>query len=197
MTKWALGRKKEVEKPGFFGGFYMVGIPNKLSEDPVVCSFIMISTRLSILSSPHSSIILPLFVLCFALISRLHPFLLDFSVSLVYLQTIAIFHASISLKTCNKIVWNVRTFFTWIICSSIAVVFVRSFFNRDSFPSHSSKRVETSATNNFIALFASVFTFDRRKIVRNLPPRGDSRRTRRARSITLAPLLIDGADYFA
>lgn len=171
----------------------MVGIPNKLSGDPVVCSFIMISTRLSILSSPHSSIILPLFVLCFVLISRLHPFLLDFSVSLVYLQTIAIFHASISLKTCNKIV---RTFFTWI-CSSIAVVFVRSFFNRDSFPSHSSKRVETSATNNFIALFASVFTFDRRKIVRNLPPRGDSRRTRRARSITLAPLLIDGADYFA
>lgn len=72
VLRWQneLGRKREVEEPGFLGcsPFYMVGVSNKLSGDPVVCSFIMISTRLSILSSPPlSSISFPLFVvsLCF------------------------------------------------------------------------------------------------------------------------------------
>lgn len=158
MTKWALGRKREVEKPGFFGGFYMVGIRNKLSGDPVVCPFIMISTRLSILSSPHSSIILPLFVLCFALISRPHPFLLDFSVSLVYLQTIAIIH--VSLKTCNK--RRVK----------------RTFFHVDNMFLHRGCFRSSIVTNGIasrrrpptISLHCSL-PFDRRKIVRNLPPR--------------------------
>lgn len=72
VLRWQneLCRKREVEEPSFLGcsPSYMVGVSNKLSGDPVVCSFIMISTRLSILSSPPlSSISFPLFVLCFAL----------------------------------------------------------------------------------------------------------------------------------
>lgn len=103
VLRWQneLGRKREVEEPSFLGcsPSYMVGVSNKLSGDPVVCSFIMISTRLSILSSPHYPPSPSLFSL-FRSVSRLHPFLLhfpillffclfSFTVSLVYAQTIS------------------------------------------------------------------------------------------------------------
>lgn len=168
VLRWQneLGRKREVEEPSFLGcsPSYMVGVSNKLSGDPVVCSFIMISTRLSILSSPPlSSISFPLFVLCFALFhaSTLFSFISPFSfffvsslsqfLSCMHKRSRVFWTRIVSLTTYNIKSWNV---IAW------------SFMNRIKYVSQSRLfpfvstlfflRNETSATNNFsrcVALF--------------------------------------------
>lgn len=114
--------------------------------------------------------------------------------------------------------------FTWIIRFFIAVISLLFSFNCDSLPSRNETLRKTKSRRDvgcqqFSSRCIALFPFSIAvKIVRNLPPRGDfnearrrnylaelirfearadPRRTRRTRSITLAPRFIDGGDYFA
>lgn len=143
MTKWA-GSKKGGEKPGFFGGFpsYMVGSLKQI-EWRSGCLLVYNDINASVYPpfstllyySPSSSFF-PLFVVRsrFALISRLHPFLLDFPILPSPFFLFLLFHSfsrvctndracnlpqrvlwtrivsSVSLTTYNKIVKRHSTF---------------------------------------------------------------------------------------
>lgn len=227
---------------------YMVGDFKQIEWRSGCLLFIMISTRLSILSS----IILPFFRFRSLFRFDFTPFLLDFPISVFCL--FLLFHSfscvctndhmrvqpfatriisSVSLRTYNKIVKRHRVpvlivgvclSFTWIIRFFIAVISLLFSFNCDSLPSRNETLRKTKSRRDvgcqqFSSRCIALFPFSIAvKIVRNLPPRGDfnearrrnylaelirfearadPRRTRRTRSITLAPRFIDGGDYFA